>query len=146
MCALFYFSQWMTFMKITRNQQTTTICNKPFFFNRGGRGGGRIFASLGQILSENFGNSLHCKLEKNCWKFDKKSQLTYVDGNSVIFPPKGIYLVSDSGNKAERKCFWSSIPETEFVSLKEVTLNWNVSFFMYISDWLDKICITEKIK
>jgi hypothetical protein len=69
----------------------------------------------------------------------------HVDGNSVIFPPMGIYLVSDPGNKAERKCFLSSIPKTEFVSLEEVTLNWNVSFIMYISDWLDKICITEKI-
>ncbi len=53
----------------------------------------------------------------------QKSRLMHVDGNSVNLSTKGIYLVSDPGNKAERKCFLSSIPETEFVSLEEVTLN-----------------------
>jgi len=62
-------------------------------------------------------------IAENFTQKSPKSRLMHVDGNSVIFPPMGIYLVSDPGNKAERKCFLSSIPETEFVSLEEVTLN-----------------------
>jgi hypothetical protein len=58
----------------------------------GGWGGGRIFALLGQILSEILLKILYTinskKIVENLTKKSPKSQLMHVDENSVTFPPR----------------------------------------------------------